>query len=107
MVLDVKKELAGGFKKSFSFGFWYKEISEMNMFKNDCGFAIGVVDLVDCRPMVESDEMAARCELYPGAWSWITENPRAIERFPMVGQLGIFERAVPELVYIENFYPWQ
>jgi len=37
------------------------------------------------------DERAARCGWYDGAWAWVLEDIRAIERpFEVKGQLGIF-----------------
>lgn len=56
-----------------------------------CGMALCVVNLIDCRPMVESDQEAAQCEVYEGAWSWVFENIRPIEPFPVRGQLGIYD----------------
>jgi hypothetical protein len=55
------------------------------------GFAIAIVNLVDCRPMVRRDEMAACCELYAGAFSWIFREIRKIDPFPVRGQLGLFD----------------
>lgn len=63
------------------------------------GHAIGVVDVVDCRPMVKDDEMAALCEIYPGAFSWVLENPRRIEPIPVKGQLRLWDYRGPELVF--------
>ena len=53
--------------------------------------ALCVVNLIDCRPMVESDQEAAQCEVYEGAWSWVFENIRPMEPFPVRGQLGIYD----------------
>ena len=55
------------------------------------GFALGVAELVECRPMTKRDEPAARCELYPKAVAWVLQNVKAIEPFPMKGQLGLFD----------------
>ena len=54
------------------------------------GFAVCIVNLVDCRPMTEEDVEFAKCEVYPGAYSWILDNVRKIEMFPVKGQLGLF-----------------
>ena len=54
------------------------------------GHALCIVDLVDCRPMVKTDETAAMCELYDGAFAWVLENVRWVDPFPVKGQLGIF-----------------
>jgi len=55
------------------------------------GQALCIVTLVDCRPMTEADEMAACCRIYPGAYSWVLENVRCIEPFPVRGLPGLFE----------------
>lgn len=56
------------------------------------GCAVAVVTIVDCRPMTKEDEEAACCALYPGAWAWVIENIRKVEKpFPVRGMLGIYE----------------
>ena len=55
------------------------------------GKAIAVVDLVDCRLMTDADADAALCDVYKGMWSWVFENVRPIEPFPVRGQLGLYE----------------
>ena len=54
------------------------------------GFAVCIVNLIDCRPMVPDDEKEACCGIYPGAWSWVLANIRRIEQFSVKGQLGLF-----------------
>ena len=61
------------------------------------GYALCTADLVDCRPMVKADELPARCRLYDGAYSWVFENIRKIDPFPVKGQLGIFNLDVDDL----------
>ncbi|GAF74966.1 unnamed protein product [marine sediment metagenome] len=55
------------------------------------GKAIGIVELADCREMIRRDETAAMCSVYPDAWSWVFENPRAIEPFEVTGRLRLYE----------------
>ena len=55
------------------------------------GKAIGTVELVDCRAMTREDETAAMCDIYRDAFSWVFENARAIEPFPVKGQLRLYE----------------
>jgi len=56
------------------------------------GKALATARLADCRPMTPTDEPAARCGWYDGAWAWVLEDIRAIERpFDVKGQLGIYE----------------
>jgi hypothetical protein len=59
------------------------------------GCAVAVVELTECRPMTLSDEAAARCPIYDDAVAWVLGNIRAIEPFPVRGQLGLFEVSIP------------
>lgn len=43
------------------------------------GYALAIAELVDCRPMVRADEVAARCERYPGVYSLLSK----IRRIPI------------------------
>ena len=55
------------------------------------GCAVAVANLVDCRVMTKADEVAAQCSIYPNAFAWVLQNVRAIEPFPVKGQLGLYE----------------
>jgi hypothetical protein len=55
------------------------------------GHAVAIATVVDCRPMRREDEAAARCPVYPGAYSWVLTNIRRVKPFPVRGQLGIFQ----------------
>jgi len=55
------------------------------------GKAIGIAEMVDCRPMTRADETAAMCGVYPDAWSWVFETPRAIDPFAVSGRLRLYE----------------
>src|ERR1017187_2262128 len=55
------------------------------------GCAVAVANLVDCRVMTKVDEDAAQCSIYPNAFAWVLQNVRAIEPFPVKGQLGLYE----------------
>lgn len=55
------------------------------------GFALAIADLVDCRPMTRQDELAARCRIYPSAYSWVLQNIRKIHAFPVRGRLGLYD----------------
>ncbi len=61
--------------------------------ENDMEFgkAIGVAHLVDCREMREGDEAAALCPVYPGAWAWVFDDVKAIDPFPVRGQLRLYD----------------
>lgn len=53
------------------------------------GVAIGIVDVIDCRPGTEADDGAA---MYPasGHWAWVLASPRRLPPVPVTGRLGIF-----------------
>jgi hypothetical protein len=55
------------------------------------GVALAVARVADCRPMTKDDEAAACCRVYAGAFSWVLEDVRRIEPFPVKGSLGIYE----------------
>lgn len=57
------------------------------------GKALCVVDLVDCRPFEAcGDELAALCNWYPDACSWVLDNLRPLKYpFPVRGQLGLYD----------------
>jgi len=59
------------------------------------GVALGIVDLVDCRPARDGDHAGALCDLH-GAFVWVLDNPRQCHNVPVLGKLGVFE--LPEEV---------
>ena len=60
------------------------------------GYALAIAELIDCRPMIQNDELLACCKIYPGAYSWILKNIRLIKQFPVKGRLGLFDVDLPE-----------
>ena len=57
-----------------------------------CGYALCIVKLIDCRPMLAVDAGAACCRWYNGAWAWILSDIRKIdEPFMVRGYQGISE----------------
>jgi len=69
------------------------------------GCALAIVQIVDCRPMTMRDSEAACCPPYHGAWSWILENIRPIDPFPVKGMLGIFELDIDPALLSHNKLP--
>lgn len=59
------------------------------------GSALAVAELVDCRPMTKSDEIAAQCSIYPNAFAWVLRNVRPIDPFPVKGRLGLYDVEFP------------
>lgn len=63
------------------------------------GKAIGIVNLVNCRPFEPADRMQACCEYYPDAYAWELEDPRKLETpFTVKGQLSIFNVKVDSVM---------
>lgn len=58
------------------------------------GAAVALVDLVDCRPMLASDQPAACCDIYPNAFAWVLQNIRPVRPVAVRGSLGIYETPV-------------
>lgn len=54
-------------------------------------YAIAVVELIDCRPMLKIDEEAACCTVYPRAFSWVFSNTQQISPFRVRGHLGLYD----------------
>lgn len=76
---------------------WFQKETGMKIKDQmEYGKAIAVADLVDCKLMIEADQDAALCDIYPGAKSWFLENVRQIEPFPVKGQLMLYDVEVPE-----------
>lgn len=59
------------------------------------GYALAIAEVVDCHPMRTADEAAARCERYPGAFSWVLKNVRKVPIFPVRGKLGLYDVRIP------------
>ncbi|MCX5794930.1 MAG: ASCH domain-containing protein [Elusimicrobia bacterium] len=65
-------------------------------FKIETGVAVGIADLVNCRPMTPEDEQRAMCACEAGRFAWDLKDIRAINPFPVRGALGLFEVAMTE-----------
>lgn len=65
------------------------------------GYAIGMVDVVDCVPFVSAHKKQAMMSELPDTdcYAWILENPRMIEPFPVHASAGFFyDETEPVLV---------
>jgi hypothetical protein len=60
------------------------------------GVAVGIVDLVGCRPTTANDSTFACFDVVDGEFAWLLANARKIEPLPVKGRLGIFSVRVPE-----------
>jgi hypothetical protein len=64
------------------------------------GKALCIAEIVNCRPMLKSDELLACCEYNKKAYSWILDNIRPIEPFDVKGALGIYEVDTSNIKFI-------
>ena len=56
------------------------------------GMAVCIAEVVDCRRMKRTDELAAQCTFEPGRYAWILGNIRpVIPPFAVKGAQGFFE----------------
>lgn len=55
------------------------------------GKAFATAILIETRPMKYEDRKKACCDFVPGLYSWIFENIKQIDPFPVKGQLSFFE----------------
>lgn len=65
------------------------------------GKALCVVTIADSREMVKGDQVAAQCNTYPNAKSWVLVNLRKIRPFPVKGQLGFFNVDDKKIEFLE------
>lgn len=61
-----------------------------------CGYALCIVNLVECRRMVPSDESAARCKWRGDLWAWVLTEMRRIEPFRVRGYQGLYDVEIEE-----------
>lgn len=81
--------------------FWFDAVDKVHRLMH-AGCIIGVVDLLDCRPMTEDDEDAAMCDLYDGAYAWVMKTRHFCRPDRVVGRLGLFDIPDDKLVPIAN-----
>lgn len=64
------------------------------------GAAIGVCNLIDCRPMTKADERLAMCQWNPPhgrqLYAFVLADVKRIEPYPIRGALGLFEAKVQD-----------
>jgi hypothetical protein len=66
------------------------------------GCVIGIVNLIDVRPMVKADQDAAWCDLMPRAFAWVTEPISYCEPKPIKGALHIYDVPDADVVRFEQ-----
>ena len=68
---------------------------------DNSGLALCVVELVNTRLMKLEDMVGALCDYVPGKYSWILTRVRLIEKFPVKGQLNLFNVPSGKIQYLE------
>lgn len=66
-------------------------------FKNYSGMAIGIGELVECRPMKKEDEQACYVDYFADLYCHVYENVKEIEPFKIKGAQG-WMRITPEII---------
>ena len=64
------------------------------------GKALCIAKLIDCRKMTPDDTEAACCE-YFDAYSWVLDDIRRIEPFPVKGQLGLYTVKIEHRLFMD------
>lgn len=73
------------------------------------GCIIGIVDLIECRPMTKADEDAALSDYQAGTYAWVTKPIAFCRPDPILGKLHLYEVPDEEIVRIsdddDTYYP--
>lgn len=86
--------------------FWFDEEGKVHRLLH-AGCIIGIVDLLDCRPLAKSDEEAACCDYVPNAYAWVTSAVSFCRPDRIVGRLNLFDVSDEKLVRIaDNETDW-
>ena len=81
--------------------FWYDEDNREHWLI-PAGCIMGIVDLVDCRPMTKADEDAALCDYFPGDFAWVVKPIARCRPDPIKGKLNLFDVPDDNLVRLDD-----
>ena len=81
--------------------FWHDQVDNVHRLMH-AGCIIGIVDLIDCRPMTEGDDDASCGNYVAGAWAWVVRPVSYCRPDPIVGRLNLFDVPDDALVRIAN-----
>jgi hypothetical protein len=82
---------------------WFmRDEATHDLFQLPAGCVLGVVDLVDCRPMTEADEDGALCDVFAGAWAWFVRPIAHCRPDAILGKLNLFEVPDASLVRLDD-----
>ena len=72
------------------------------------GGIVGIVNLVDCRPMRKGDEKAAMCDFDPSVYAWVVEPITICRPVKILGKLHLYD--VPDELIVplkKSEWLWQ
>ena len=72
--------------------FWLDPVDKVHRLLH-AGCMIGIVDVIDCRPLLKKDAAAALAPFQAGAWAWVVKPVTYVRPDPIVGRLGLFDVA--------------
>lgn len=81
--------------------FWRDPVDHVHRLMH-AGCIIGIVDLLNCRPMTQADEEASLCAYTEGAWAWVVRTVSFCRPDRISGRLGLFDVPDDLLVRIAN-----
>jgi hypothetical protein len=81
--------------------FWRNEATnELLLIPSGC--ILGIVDLIDCRPMTKVDEDGAFCDVFAGAFAWVVKPIAHCRPDAILGKLNLFDVADNKLVRLDE-----
>lgn len=80
--------------------FFYEAGNEHWLIPSGC--ILGIVDLIDCRPMTKADEDAAFCDCYPGDFAWVVKPIARCLPDSIKGKLNLFDVPDENLVRLDD-----
>ncbi len=66
------------------------------------GAIMGIVDLIDCRPMVEADDEASFGNYIPGAFAWVVKPIAFCRPDKLKGALGLFNVPDEKIIKLDD-----
>lgn len=80
--------------------FWADPVDKVNRLL-PAGCILGVVELVDIRPMVKADDEASVWNYVPGAYAWVTRPKRWTRPDKITGRLSLFDVPDDQFVLLD------
>ena len=81
--------------------FWHDKTDNVHRLMH-AGCIIGIVDLLDVRPMLESDDEASVGNYTKGAYAWVVRPVSFCKPVPIIGRLNLFDVPDSKIERIAN-----